>query len=77
MAQKNPLTPFGKEVKHRLIDIEKTNGWLVSEIKKSGHENFDTSFLSKILTGKVKQSAYTDLINKILLEEEGREKSCN
>ena len=74
MQERNPLTPFGKEVKHRLIDLGKTNGWLVSEVKeRSGSEKFDTSFMSKILNGKVKNSSYSDLIRTILHEEENRQ----
>lgn len=73
MSEKNPLTPFGKEVKHRLIDLNKTNGWLVEEVKKKCQTKFDSSFMAKILNGKVENSAKKELINQILTEEEERQ----
>lgn len=77
MVEKNPLTPYGREVKHRLIDIDKTPGWLVHQVKEQGHRKFDSSFLAKILNGKVQQSGYTKTINEILEKEEARQNAAN
>ena len=73
MVEKLPLTPFGKEVKHRLINIGKTNGWLVEEVRKRVDTKFDSSFMAKILNGKVKNSAKEKIINEILTEEEAKQ----
>ena len=73
MVEKNPLTPFGREVKHRLIDIGKTNGWLVEEVRKRSNTKFDSSFMAKILNGKVKNSTKEGIINEVLAEEEKRQ----
>ena len=74
MVEKKPLTPYGREVKHRLIDVGRTPGWLVFQVKERGHQKFDSSFLAKILNGKVQQSGYANLINQILTEEEAKQK---
>ena len=76
MVEKNPLTPFGKQVKHRLINLDKTNGWLVEEVKKRVDTKFDSSFMAKILNGKVENSAKKELINEILSEEEARQNAA-
>lgn len=73
MVEKNPLTPYGREVKHRLIDIDKTPGWLVHQVKEQGHRKFDSSFLAKILNGKVQQSGYAAIIDEILNKEETKQ----
>lgn len=61
------LTEYGKEVKMKLIDLGKTQEWLIKEIKKENPEIFvDASVLRKIFTGEIKQSALVPIINKIL-----------
>ena len=74
MQRKNPLTPYGKEVKHRLIELDRTNGWLIEEVNKRREPKIDTSFMSKVLNGKVKNSRMTVIIDQILHEEEERQK---
>lgn len=61
------LTEYGKEVKMKLIDLGKTQEWLIKEVKKENPEIFvDASVLRKIFTGEIKQSALVPIINKIL-----------
>lgn len=48
MAQ---FTDFGKKVKHRLIDLGKSQEWLVGEVRRRTGKYMDSGYLSKILTG--------------------------
>ncbi len=61
------LTEYGKQVKMKLIDIGKTQEWLIREIKTENPEIFvDASVLRKIFTGEIKQSGIVPIINGIL-----------
>ena len=45
---------FGKAVKIRLIEMEKTQAWLIEQVKETtGDQSFDTSWLHRILSGKL------------------------
>ena len=37
--KKRPITPFGKDVKRRLIDLEQDQAWLIGEDRKSTRLN--------------------------------------
>lgn len=50
MAQ---LTAFGKDVKKKLVDIDKPQVWLIEQVKKSTGLYFDDSYLWKILAGQI------------------------
>lgn len=60
------LCPFGKQVKHRLIDLEKPDNWLINEVKKDTNLYFDTSYYAKILSGVRRPSKIMDSMCKIL-----------
>ena len=47
-----PTNEFGKAVKKRLVDLGKTQGWLVSEVRKRCGGYFDDSWLQRIMTGR-------------------------
>lgn len=65
--QKKPLTEYGKRVKSKLIDLNMTQEWLVSEIKKHMPDSYvDSSLLNKIFVGEVKESRIIPVINEIL-----------
>lgn len=50
-----------------LIDLGKTQEWLIEKIKVENPEIFaDASVLRKIFTGEIKQSGLIPIINKIL-----------
>ena len=74
MQHRNPLTPYGKEVKHKLIELDRTNGWLIEEVNKRREPKIDTSFMAKVLNGKVRNSRITVIIDQILAEEEELQK---
>lgn len=42
---------FGKAVKIRLIEMEKTQTWLIEQVKERTGTFFDSSWLHRILTG--------------------------
>ena len=60
------LCSFGKEVKKRLVDIEHTQEWLIREVRKDTGLFFDSSYLHKILTGKLSSPRITASIRRIL-----------
>ncbi|MBQ3285436.1 MAG: XRE family transcriptional regulator [Ruminococcus sp.] len=65
--QKKALTEYGKRVKSRLIDLNMTQEWLVSEIKKQMPDSYvDSSLLNKIFVGEVEKSKIIPTINRIL-----------
>lgn len=43
---------FGKAVKIRLIELDKTQEWLVEQVRERTGDYFDSSYLYRILTGK-------------------------
>ena len=60
------ITGFGKNVKKRLIDSEKSQEWLISEVRKKTGLYFDSSYLYKILTGQLTTPKIVNAINEIL-----------
>ena len=70
-------TDFGKAVKIRLIEMEKTQTWLIEQVKEqTGDRSFDTSWLHRILSGKLPAEGRGDkpgkaqVIREILCLEE-------
>ena len=53
---KRPLTPFGKDIKRRLVDLDRNQTWLMEEVRKRTGLYFDSSYLYKITTGVNTQS---------------------
>ena len=45
-------TDFGKAVKIRLIEMEKTQEWLIEQVKERTGAFFDSSYLYRLLAGK-------------------------
>ena len=65
------LTTFGKDIKKRLVDLEKPDVWLIEQVKKRTGLYFDSSYLYKIRTGKLKSPKILEAICEILgLEKE-------
>ena len=50
MAQTNE---FGKAVKIRLIELDKDQNWLIEQVKERTGDFFDSSYLHRILSGKL------------------------
>lgn len=65
--RKRPLTEYGVEVKVRLVKLNKTQKWLIEEVKKLLPETYlDTSNMYKIMTGEIKSNKIEAAINEVL-----------
>ena len=61
------LTEYGRQVKKKLIDLGKTQEWLIEKINDINPQVFvDSSVLRKIFTGENKKSGLVAIINSIL-----------
>lgn len=57
---------FKKAVKHRLVDLGKTQAWLIREASAKTGLYLDSSYMSKIYSGKAKSAKITAAIREIL-----------
>lgn len=60
------LTPFGKEIKKRLLDVEQDQRWLIEQVSIKTGLYFDRSYLHKIMTGKLNTPGMVSAICMIL-----------
>jgi len=60
------LTPFGKEIKKRLVDIERPQVWLIEQVRERTGLYFDRSYMYKIQTGQLTTPKITQAIREIL-----------
>ncbi len=61
---------FGKEVKKKLVDFDKTQEWLISRVTEDTGLYFDSSYLHKILIGSAKPEKIISSIKRVLEMEE-------
>lgn len=68
MSRRNkPLTDFGIKVNMQLMKLNKSQTWLISEIKKKIPEKYvDSSLLCKIFIGDKNSPDIVNAINEIL-----------
>ena len=65
---KKPLSEYGKRVKIALMEQNRKQDWLISEIKNRYPDIYiDKSNLYKILVGEIKGGKVVEAINEILL----------
>lgn len=64
--EKNVLTPFGKTIKKKLVDLDKGHSWLIEQVTKMTGLYFDRSYLHKIMTGKLGTPKIVQAIREIL-----------
>ena len=57
---------FGKEIKKRLVDIDKTQDWLIDQVANKTGLYFDGSYLHKVMTGKLNTPRIVQAIKEIL-----------
>lgn len=57
---------FGKTVKKKLVDIDRTQEWLIGRVSEETGLYFDSSYLHKILTGKSASPKIVQAIRDIL-----------
>lgn len=60
------LTDFGKEIKKRLIDMDKSQKWLIEQVSAETGLYFDRSYIHKIMTGKLDSHKIVSAICKVL-----------
>lgn len=60
------LCSFGKEIKKRLVDIDQSQEWLIAEVSKDTGKYFDSSYLHKVLTGRLSTTSIVASIRRIL-----------
>ena len=66
------LTDYGKSIKHRLIDMDKTQKWLQDAVTEKTGLYMDRSYMTKILTGQLETPKIVAAINEILGLGDGR-----
>jgi uncharacterized membrane protein YcaP (DUF421 family) len=66
MAYRHELTEFGKTIKIRLLELQRTQKWLIAELNRLNVLKVDSSFLNKVMTGQVKKSRMEELICEVL-----------
>lgn len=64
------LSDFGKSIKIRLIEMNKTQRWLVDEVKNTTGLYFDDGYLYKLLVGLNNNPTMVKAIKEILDIEE-------
>ena len=65
--RKRPLTDYGIEIKVQLLKLNKTQAWLISEVKKLLPDKYlDSSNLYKIMTGEINSPDIVSAIDQIL-----------
>lgn len=60
------LTPFGKEIKKRLVDLDKPQYWLIEKVAERTGLYFDRSYMYKIQTGQLSTPKVVQAICEIL-----------
>ena len=60
------LSCFGKDIKKRLVDLGKTQEWLIGEVTEKTGLYFDSSYMYKILTGQLTTPKIMQAIQEIL-----------
>lgn len=59
-------TDFGKEIKKRLVDRDKTQAWLIERVKENTGLFFDSSYMHKILVGELATPKVVQAIREVL-----------
>ena len=63
---KSVITPFGKEVKKRLVDLEQSQDWLMQQITAKTGLFMDRGYMHKVLTGERNAPKIVQAIREIL-----------
>jgi len=63
---KNTLTPFGKAIKKKLVDLDKNQSWLMEIVRERTGLYFDSSYMNKIMVGKLATPKIVKAIREIL-----------
>lgn len=69
--EKKPLCEFGVCVKHRLVELNRTQLWLISETKKLLPNRYiDSSYLHKLMVGETHSDVVCAAVMNVLYDAE-------
>lgn len=60
------FTSFGKEIKKKLVDIDRNQNWLIKQVSVKTGLYFDRSYLHKIMTGQLNTPKIIQAIQEVL-----------
>ena len=60
------ITPFGKEIKKRLVDLDHNQSWLIDQVTERTGLYFDRSYMNKIMKGQLCTPKIVQAICEIL-----------
>lgn len=60
------ITDYGKKIKGKLVELNETQDWLVAKVSRETGLYFDTSYLHKVMVGKLETPKIVSAINEIL-----------
>lgn len=63
---KAQLTQFGKDIKYRLVDLNRTQTWLMERVTEETGLYMDSSYMTKIMTGQLATPKIVAAIRDIL-----------
>lgn len=66
MSEKKPLCEFGQKICIRLVELNRTNSWLIEEVARDTQLYFDRSYLHRIKIGACSTPRIIASICKIL-----------
>lgn len=64
--EKIVLTSLGKEIKKRLVDLDRNQVWLIEQVRQQTGLYFDGSYLHKVMCGKLDTPKIVQAIREIL-----------
>lgn len=64
--EKNVSSSFGKEIKKRLVDLDRNQMWLITQVRNRTGLYFDGSYLYKVMCGKLDTPRVVQAIREIL-----------
>jgi len=60
------VTPFGKTIKKKLIDMNQSQAWLIEQVSKTTGLYFDRSYMFKIQTGQLMPPKIVQAVREVL-----------
>ncbi len=60
------ISEYGTKIKMRLVELGKSQNWLIGKVSEQTGLFFDSSYLYKIMCGKEKSRNVINAINSIL-----------
>lgn len=60
------LDEYGKRIKHRLVDLGKTQTWLAAQVQERSGRYCDASLIGKVIRGEARSATITSEIERVL-----------